>query len=751
MNESESTLVVFAHSADFRDHIGRRLGVRRIERADDVEAAARLLRSSEPVCLVVIDAPPARDALDALRRLGAARTAARCPVVVVSDRAHDRSWRRDALRAGATEVVARSADAVGLGRAIEDAIDRGAALRSAARDDRGLEALVERLPIGVGLTDLQGRTRFLNAEALRLHGFASLDEMLVGLDQYRDDFELRSLDGRALPVEEWPISRALRDEPVTGCEVTLRRRSAQTEHVVAYTAVRVHDSLGEPTLLFVIEDVAARKDAEARFRASDQRYRMLFEAIDEGFCVFEMIFDEHDVPIDYRFLEINPTFERQTGLVDAVGKTARTLVPDLDESWFRIYGGVARTGEPVRFENHAPAMGRWFDVYASRVGAPDEHKVGLLFRDVTERKRVEDALRESEARFRGLADNISQLAWMADEKGWISWYNQRWFAFTGTTLDEMQGWGWQKVHHPEHVERVVEKFRRCVEDGVVWEDTFPLRGKSGEYRWFLSRAQPIRDESGRIVRWFGTNTDVTDQRETEELLRQAVRQRDEFLSVASHELRTPLTALGLQLQSARRLLDKDPVDVANVTKRVDMAIRQNDRIGALVERLLDVSRIVSGRLRLEPEPVDLDELTREIAERLGDMAARAGCELRVTSRGSVVGSWDRARIEQVLVNLLTNAIKYGPGRPIDASVERLGAHVELRVHDRGIGVSVEDQQRIFGRFEQAVSPVHYGGLGLGLYITRDIVQAHGGTIDVQSAPGEGSTFVVRLPVTGPGE
>lgn len=144
-------------------------------------------------------------------------------------------------------------------------------------------------------------------------------------------------------------------------------------------------------------------------------------------------------------------------------------------------------------------------------------------RGLTARYRAGEALDESEERFGTLANNISQFAWMADEKGYIFWYNKRWFDYTGTTLEEMQGWGWQNVHHPDHVQRVVEKITHCFESGEIWEDTFPLRGVGGNYRWFLSRAVPIRDEQGRVLRWFGTNTDITEQREGQEALRQSAK------------------------------------------------------------------------------------------------------------------------------------------------------------------------------------------------------------------------------------
>jgi len=176
---------------------------------------------------------------------------------------------------------------------------------------------------------------------------------------------------------------------------------------------------------------------------------------------------------------------------------------------------------------------------------------------LSDRTQAEAELRKSEARFRTLADNMSQFAWMTDPNGWIFWYNHRWFEYTGITLEEMQGWGWQQVHHPDHIDRVVEHFRHCIETGETWEDTFPLRGKDGNYRWFLSRAIPIKDEAGSIVHWFGTNTDISDRKqieaEREQLLQQeqaareaaeqANRMKDEFLAVVSHELRTPLNPI----------------------------------------------------------------------------------------------------------------------------------------------------------------------------------------------------------------
>ncbi len=230
---------------------------------------------------------------------------------------------------------------------------------------------------------------------------------------------------------------------------------------------------------------------------------------------------------------------------------------------------------------------------------------------------------------------------------------------------------------------------------------------------------------------------------------EAIRVRDDFLSIASHELRTPLTALQAHLQGLLRSLQRELPPPATVETKIETALRQTRRLGKLVNELLDVSRITAGKLHLEREPFDLAELATELAERFREEAQRAGSELVVRAEHGATGRWDRNRIEQVLTNLLSNAIKYGAGEPVELDVKNTGATVCVSVYDRGIGISPEAQLRIFGRFERASSERHYGGLGLGLYITREIVAAHGGQILVKSAPGEGARFLVVLPREAP--
>ncbi len=224
----------------------------------------------------------------------------------------------------------------------------------------------------------------------------------------------------------------------------------------------------------------------------------------------------------------------------------------------------------------------------------------------------------------------------------------------------------------------------------------------------------------------------------------AVAARDDFLSIAGHELRTPLTAIHLQLHSIQALA-RDPQAPPRLLERSAKAYAQSQRLARLIDQLLDVSRVARGRLELDREEVDLSALVGECVTRLDEELRRSGSEVRVAIAPGQRGQWDRLRLDQVVTNLVANAIKYGAGKPIDVVVESHGPHATVVVHDRGIGIDPAAQQRIFERFERAVSSRHYGGLGLGLWISRQIVEAHGGTISVLSAPGEGARFEVRLP------
>ncbi len=272
----------------------------------------------------------------------------------------------------------------------------------------------------------------------------------------------------------------------------------------------------------VLRDITERKQTEDTVRLRTAQFETLLNEAPLGVGLIDG---------DFRIRQVNPTALTVFGNIpDLIGRDFDEVIHIL---WPKAYadGVVERfrhtlnTGEPYvvpeRIEERRDrAVRECYEWRIDRIPLPEgRYGVVCYFRDISAQVRAREAIAESEERFRTLADHMSQFAWMADAAGWIFWYNRRWFEYTGTTLEDMQGWGWETVHHPDHVDHVVKKWRRAHETGEPWEDTFPLRGKDGNYRWFLSRALPIRDTNGQIIRWFGTNTDVTEQRAAEEALR----------------------------------------------------------------------------------------------------------------------------------------------------------------------------------------------------------------------------------------
>ena len=303
-------------------------------------------------------------------------------------------------------------------------------------------------------------------------------------------------------------------------------RSAGDERVfVSYSFVPVRDERGDVVAALSVVHTAQKRVEEA-LRASEAAARQqlaeletLYETAPIGLCLF----DEH-----LRWVRVNRVIAEINGrsIEERLGKTPREVVPDVGPQAEAALRTILRTGERLDFEMHGttsaqPGIERAWSEHWAPIMDPTGRIIGISVaaEEITDRKRTANSLAESEERFRTLAENIPQLAWMADDTGSIFWYNRRWYEYTGTTLEEMQGWGWQTVHHPDHVARVVRKIRHCFATGETWEDTFPLRARTGEYRWFLSRATPIRDAAGNIARWLGTNTDITEQQAAEEALR----------------------------------------------------------------------------------------------------------------------------------------------------------------------------------------------------------------------------------------
>lgn len=367
--------------------------------------------------------------------------------------------------------------------------------------------------------------------------------------------------------------------------------------------------------------------------------------------------------------------------------------------------------------------------------------------DITAQVRTEAALRESEARFRTIANAMPQMVWSTRPDGYHDYYNQQWYDFTGVPLHSTDGEGWNQMFHPEDQSQAWNAWQHALATGETYEIQYRLRHRSGEYRWTLGRALPIRDESGRIVRWMGTCTDIHDQKVAEEELKKQNERKDQFLAMLAHELRNPLAPIS----TAAKLLELEPADPKRVQHAGEIISRQVKHMTDLVDDLLDVSRVMRGLVQLEKRLVDLKLVVTHAIEQVRPIIESRQHKLSVhMAPGAVIVEGDRTRLVQVVANILNNAAKYTqPGGQITVSLEAHSQQARIQVSDNGAGIAPTLLPYVFNLFTQGQRTPDraQGGLGLGLSLVKQITSLHGGEVNAESAGvGKGSKFTVNLPL-----
>ncbi len=389
----------------------------------------------------------------------------------------------------------------------------------------------------------------------------------------------------------------------------------------------------------------------------------------------------------------------------------------------------------------------------ANVKLSDGRQIGIGL-DINKQREIEKQVKESEEKFRNLADNISQLAWIADENGDIFWYNKRWFDYTGKSLKESRGRAYKKLIHPRYQKQVESFYQNCIQTGKIWEDSFPIRGKNDEYRWFLSRALPIKNENGKIKSWFGTNTDITELKnlqdrliEANEKAENAVLMQKTFIQNISHEVRTPMNSI----LGFTELLEKsisNPED-----KEYLESISYNGRqLLTLINDIIDFSRLDSKDLKLSYESVSLEKLFQELENQFEALVlhfkkTNISFKLNIKPEDRDISIYaDQHRLSQVMNNLISNAVKYTNEGYIEVGYKVLESpdRIMFFVKDTGIGIEKKYAQLIFKRFHQT-DRKQLHGTGLGLAICKHLVNLFGGEIWFESTEGKGSSFFFTYP------
>lgn len=366
---------------------------------------------------------------------------------------------------------------------------------------------------------------------------------------------------------------------------------------------------------------------------------------------------------------------------------------------------------------------------------------------------------ESEERFRTMANSMSQLAWIARADGFIFWYNQRWYDYTGTTPEQMEGWGWQSVHDPAVLPEVMVNWTGAISAGKPFEMEFPLRGADGQFRTFLTRSLPLKDSEGRVVQWFGTNTDVDELKHAQEAVRQAnaeLEQRviertaqleaankelEAFSYSVSHDLRAPLRAVN---GFARIVMDTyAPQLPAEAREYLEDICTGGEQMGQLIDDLLAFSRL--GRQAMKSQPVETKRLVQMVLEELAPQREGRAFEIKIGELP--VCSGDPALLKQVWFNLISNAVKYTRGRTpavIEIGCQRIDAEDIFFVRDNGAGFDMRYVHKLFGVFQRLHRVDEFEGAGVGLAIVQRIIHRHGGRVWAESETGRGAIFQFTL-------
>ena len=640
-------------------------------------------------------------------------------------------------------------------------------------------------------------------------------------------------------------------------------------------------------------------------------YAIAFTNMDQGFCLLEKVDTAPHQPSDFRYLTVNPAFEKHTGLANVTGKTILDVVPQAEQETMAIYDQVALTGQATHFQTYVRQLDLWMEAsvyqlnqqppqlavlftnitewkkaqrqqsfllalsdslrpltnpvtiqtiaaqqllaelqagwvyYVSlatdsdtiarlegvsteeplplplgtrmsrfgkafladyttnrtvrygdtqaepsftaqdrqafrmiRAGAliavplvKDDKLMGLfsvasptprvwthqevdLVKQVAERTGValerakaEEALRQSEAAFRLIAQAAPALVWVCSALGENIYFNQRWYDYTGQTIDQASGLGWAVTMHPDDAFRILPYWQHCQRTGEAYEGEVRYRRHDGVYRWHIFRALPRLSSTGQIEAWYGLSIDTDDAKQAQEDLQQSSRRKDEFLAMLAHELRNPLAPVRNGLQLVAQTHGDDPM-LGAILPSMN---RQMDHLLRLVDDLLDVSRISRGRIELRRQRIDLVQVVAQTVDAMQPLFTVSGRQLHAQLPDhSLYVDGDATRLNQIVTNLLTNGLRYtNPEGQVWLSLERLGEQALLRVRDNGMGLAADQLEVIFELFVQVDKSLarSHGGLGVGLSLVQQLVQMHGGRVEARS-PGleQGSEFAVYLPI-----
>lgn len=583
------------------------------------------------------------------------------------------------------------------------------------------------------------------------------DGVLIDVnDQYVDltGYTRDELIGRStLELDLWPDPEQrdrLKDElrvrgTIRDLELTVRRKDGALRQVIS--SIQRIEVNGKACVLVISVDVTDRRQAIESERESRALFRRVFQASPTGAAITRLE--------DGRILEVNDAWCRFTGFErpEAIGKTTVELniwaTPDLRDHLVQ----EMREREPlqdveVELRRKSGEM-RTVLVSMQQISVQGESCLLSVVNDITDRKRVTEAIRESEERFRMVADSAPVLIWMADAENNGTYFNRAWLEFTGGNLDEERGSGWLDHIHPDDRPRVMADCNAYVRKRAMFAMEFRMRRHDGVYRWMLDQGVPRFNPDGGLLGYIGSCTDITERKFTEQTLREAkehaeamAQLKSTFLTNLTHEIRTPLTVILGFTSILRQGVQKE------YARFVQLIERSGRRLLLMLDSMLDLAQLEAGTLRVEQRPYNLGDVVVSVMQTLRPLAEDKGLVFEFNApQDRVYAQMDHAILTRVLNNVLDNALKFTETGRIIVSMEEQQRRVAIRIEDTGIGIDEHFLPQVFEPFSQESTGLErtHQGSGLGLAVSKRLIELMGGEIEVQSRKGKGSIFTIILP------
>jgi PAS domain S-box-containing protein len=594
--------------------------------------------------------------------------------------------------------------------------------------------LIFGLPVALYTCDSDGYIQLYNDAAEKLWG----RKPEIGKDLWSGSWKIFRTNGESLPLDECPMAIVVKEGRISNMEIVIQRPDGSKRHVVPYPQA-IYDINGNitgatNTLVDITEQVKSRRQMEQVAEMIERLYMNAPAFI----CTLK--------GPDHIFELVNPEYQKMYGSRQLLGKKVAEAIPELvSQGIIEKLDHVYRTGEPYvvtemllylsRDEGKEPEP-TYLNYSYQPMYDTDKNISGILVFGYEVTKQVL-AKMEGEENLKLILESLPQITSTSSANGTNIYFNKFFFEYSGLSKEEATVNGWNAILHPNEINEVLSQWEECKKNGEDFYREIRLKRKSdGVYRWHISHITAIKNSKGEITQWIASATDIHEQKMKEQ-------KKDEFLSIASHEMKTPLTSVKAYLQLLELSLDKNNEKANSFTKKAILSV---DRLKDLIAELLDVSKIQNGRLDLNISNFDFNEMMDDAIENIQYNSPKH----LLIKTGKIAGfvNGDRERLQQVIINLLSNAVKYSPdSKDIFINTYLKNDQLTVSVKDNGIGISENNFSKIFERYYRIEGQdIHFQGLGIGLFISMDIIRRHDGKLWVESEPGKGSTFYFTLPL-----